>query len=1159
MRQRPVSSEPVRPDISAHIQDLFRRYTTVQSVKSLSTEEARTGLRALLDNLETEKSLMIALYTGVKKYADENLNKVGNLYTNEAANIGSTADIAPKRSIKNERVTAVNRLLELLSTSCGKDVFDYITTPAFQDLIGSNEIKVKFWHTHLAECTEAFIRGYQEYKKICTNEQLLLVLTQVYVMGFIESKELAELFWHYDPMLMAEIIVNVYERHDFTDVSELGKMDYTGLQHLLAQDPFIVEMVNNVRKNIYKSQVLPPDVLTPGKNDVYEESLNRFQRFQFNDATIFALENSLHQEFGHLMVNNIVGDDGKRVKVLDNNAPYHFYMLSAAKYMLIDPSTKNPEHMKTRFDDFCKDVRSLMFSIKKYKHDKSIIVFGMVNFDGDHYLPYFIYQQPGHCPSVLTQDPSARTYSEAELRANSKLVDSKVNTLKKVEKAFNEVFIFSGCHFFDHDIDQMLRQLDCGTHAYTTLHDALRTTMSNQPLLRIYEQDGVLRLNTSQLTVQGEHVGVDAYTRKLVYAAQLEKDSLANRARVQAVLEHMDEVRVFTVREGSIEHPLPLNYRDTFVVSNQTLLKYNYFEEVDRQNIQDAREFNLSSLCSHLMSSNEGKAVIDAVVTSFRHKLARPSETLVMQFIKKTINPVELSTLTSAHGGSLRKVCEELVVLLLKEKMPKQFIASFTVNVLAKLPDSFDLDAEALVAEFLKENAAIYNHMTTHPQRIIKREMLKAAHDAVNAKLLSLHLARFKEYYNQSVGYQLQILLMTDIGDIPTRMIAHYWAEYTDIRASIDYLERNDLASLRAFVVDATESAISDIVKYTTEYFVRWFAERFKNLSEIINYYVQIDSANSTWSLRALTDKLPNDFPFYVKRYTEDSIVAIRILQDVNDNLERMAKAQLQAVCNAGVQAFVASADVRAAIVQSGDLNELLSYLSRFDADITFGNQLVISLLQRFGNRETIAESDLNHLQAGEFLMSGLRMAIRLVYTAELERHFALLAADIIANTNIVQFAVYDSLSAEVRIPANLLPHLLNVLSTAEQMITLAFKFGIVLNNATNYQYFATYFTERVAETLANRYAKVKGLVDKAEIMRSAIKEFESQFSLNTFFHISGIENIFSLQDQFDSQFASHASHLSNYLIEQTRPIFNDKCSAPRNLIPNPSFCPTIL
>jgi hypothetical protein len=574
------------------ILELHRQFPTRNPNRRVATSDPAALRRTLMEFITMEGDMIAALKRGVVDYANSTMNPVGrgDHYTNAEANVGDTRTVAKARpDTKNERVAAVNLLLEMLKTGSSKEIYEYIKTPQFHQIAGLGGIKLTLWRKHLSSCINQFISGYEKLSSINTNEYLIRALADANAAIELTNDQWAMLFWSYNPKLIAKIIVEFHQIENFQSGANINSyINFEMLQRLLISDPEIVDQVNATRANAHASLMLPDDVLSPGKNTLREESLTPAQLYQYEGPVINAVENWLFKHYAHLLLNNIVNDSDDR-RNLHPAAPYYFYLVPAAQYMLLDPDL--PNNAISRYHQFKKDITDLLNSVSD-DMQKPVILCGLINIDNVHYLPYFISKTPNGLVSVLTMDPSPRVYSDATIAANRNpvLVCSKLKMLAKIEKIFRD--IFPRCEFRDPDIAQMLRERDCGPNSATTLQDAFETCMQERPLIEM--RGGLLNVDVRQLTVNAASLGTNPYTKMLVYPVQLDERSLANRA---IWAERLMQVRMSypcTIRAGADEQT-PLTITDVYIEEQQFQEEFNYLKCIDEQQQQDDHETKLSA------------------------------------------------------------------------------------------------------------------------------------------------------------------------------------------------------------------------------------------------------------------------------------------------------------------------------------------------------------------------------------------------------------------------------------------------------------------------------------------------------------------------------------------------------------------------------------
>lgn len=1077
-----ADSEVNADNRQAMIADLYRRYAPDAAIKVLDNATAIKLRDQLIENRQRCTHAVIELENGIRDYAKQHLNQVGegDNYTTESVNIGNTDSVAEARTkTKMDRVRSVNTLLDILRTSGANEIYQYVTTPAFEKMSGKHETKFNLIRRHLASYIKDFTDQYEMIRKLGNDANLIAILTNEYVMNTTDEQELTVLFWSYNPILVADIIVNFYQRQSFQH--DANPINLATLQCLLLRDPKVVAYVNRKRAQAKLPVLYTEDTMTAGKNTLYEETLTPLELYQYEDPTIFAVENWLMREYGNVLLNNIVGGDWPK-KELNPKAASHFYMLSAAKYMLIDPTKhtdpQNPPKYLREFYTFTDDIRSLAASISEV--NTAAIICGIINYDGVHYIPYFVSVTPRGVMGGLTFDPSARVFED-----NARLSeDGKANAIQKIRAAFN--YIFPGIHFHDPDIAQMLRERDCGPNAATTLCDAFRSSLTDQPLL-IVDWEGKLSIDPRQLTVKALPVGSNPYTGMLMYPAQLDKDSLANRAMWAARLQDITHSFPCTEVRAAQGRRHRLTCADVYHLEDQVLMEFNYHDDALRQQKQDAKETNLSALRTLLMASDEGRTLTEAITASFRNKLRMPSEKMLMQFVTRSMNPVELATLTSAHSGNLSAACKDLIIVLLKDRIPEEFSNAFTETVLNHLADSLDLNAEMIVTDFLKQHHDIFSGMSMYQQRDARRRLEQTAVVAVREKLITLHMQRFENYYRESAHFALRHIAPTEDGDVAPQVIRLYHENFGDIRPTIDFLLINHNKALVQFIRSETEKALNVFVAEMANYFNAWFRERFKNIGEILAYYKQERPGSRTWSVQDLSDRLPMEFRSSLTGFRDDSMAALRVLQVVNNNVARLAEQRLHAVCHASVSALLAKPDVIQMLITDNTLENLLAIRNHWETNVQATYQLVLDLVERFGTPDTIMLAHLNDVKAGPYLMELLRTSVGSIFREGQAKHFAAIREVMLKPATLLPYHIYTTRNDLHDHPQALWNALMEDMQQLGDYPAFMQSNDFIFSNATYHRYFTEYFDNEIAGKLKQNYARLSALIYKTTLVCNAM------------------------------------------------------------------------
>lgn len=808
-----------RSSRSEQISNLRDKYSTPKKYKKFY-DTPTSLLSKLIHHAKDEYSLLKELSALIKKFAQERFSLIGNGNNFFITEIDSNVETESKNKTreKPEHAIAINMLLDMIEESSAYDVYQYLLTPYFKELVESNNKFSYFHKNELHEICQTFISKYKDYLKLNDTNLLINLLLDETIIDKITDMELGALFWFYNPTLVAEVIVNAYEKKDFhcqgVPIKECY-LDYEKLCLFLKNDQKIISFVNKTRSLIKSSLLLPTDTVSPGKDILAEEGLTKYQLYQYDELTIYAIEQWLRTEYSKYIINKIKGIPNWDKK--SEESPYYTYQISAALYMLLDPEdTHNNNYF--RYKQFKIDLNFLLTSKPL---DKPVIFFGMINIDGNHYIPYFILNNKGKM-QVITIDSSPSTYP-SYICKEKKLIDGKVKTHKKLKKIFQD--LLPGCEYFDPNIVQMFRERDCGPNAATTIEDFLSTCASSNPLIKVL--NGKMVLDVNQLTINFSPIGVNYYTGKYFYPMQLKEASFSNRNKWEMRLGNINNVVTMTVRSNS---NLPMSILDEYDINQQLYHEYNYGALVESQEQQDVRDVNISSIRAMLFSNSEGNNLIDHLSKEMIKNLEMPGFTLMADFIKIHVKADQLIMLTSAHHHNLILLAQDVTRVVMKDKIFSILEDLFKKEVLSHLPLSHELDANEIVNIFLERTKNIYKFLSIYQQKTCKETLLHLADDAVKEKLLHFYSdiveTQFTQHGREYVSSMSETylnkfddysyLILNKINEVIPLLSKHHAL----LRKGVEFLSAYFPDKLHQIINQKIKHIINNVVNETTEFII---------------------------------------------------------------------------------------------------------------------------------------------------------------------------------------------------------------------------------------------------------------------------------------------------------------------------------------------------
>lgn len=753
----------------AHIHRIKQKYDISEQSPDKTVLSARVEF--LKQNKFTEKNLLDILEQDLRTYAKTNLNPVGlgDNYTNMRINIGDMLEIAAARSdTKSERVSAVNLILDMLKTSSTEEIYDFVMTDQLQKLSGVQEKKFNIFRLHLSNAIQKFINAYQTFKKQTTSKNIAEILLNEEVFQELNVDDLSTLFWYYEPQLVADVLINIYEKSPIILTTADYQYQFTDkeLRAFLSNDTNAIDLINTMRSSIKATQLLPVNARIPGRNQMADAGLSPFELFQYDENTIFATEHYLREKYKSILANKI--KENNEFYTQQKKSPYYFYFISAGPYMLLDPANKNNQHYN-RYLLFKKHIQELIESYQYKKNSKKPIIFcGIMNIDGTHYLPYFIYKDKKNIIQIITVDPSPAMYPEYIVNKSHKIIDSKLKTFKRLQIIFKD--IFPNSQLSDPNVAQMLRERDCGPNSATTLRDAFSTCLAKHPLL--YIKNDILTIDATQLTVKASAIGINHYTNTLVYPAELEENSLKNRAWWMKELRQLKMITPVSIPIHANENQ-KLTIDDVYEMNDQLHQEFDYNTLAETQEHQDNRNTNISTVQSLLLAHPEGNQLVNSLIAEYKNTLQLPNSGNLERFIKSKIaNKVEQSVLTSSHNNNMKTLADDVIFFILHDSILEKLELVFRKDYINKITPQINLNANQLVDEFLKNNQLIFKKLNAYYQRNIKNKLQSLAKEAVDIKLLEAHASLLKELLEDNIyDYLYEIKSLVDDTELVQALI----------------------------------------------------------------------------------------------------------------------------------------------------------------------------------------------------------------------------------------------------------------------------------------------------------------------------------------------------------------------------------------------------
>ncbi|MBA2654955.1 MAG: hypothetical protein H0U71_07845 [Gammaproteobacteria bacterium] len=1076
------------------------------------------------------------------------------------------------KDTKKIRADAINGLFQLIDTMSADDIYRYMTTPSFQVLIGSKELTFTPWKTHLADICSEYTEGYKKIIFEQDDEALLNMLMDEKCYKNIKRQELIFLFWRHNPLLIADVVVNLYGAEHFNG----HRLDFVLMQKLIAGDEVAINTVNAKRCELKTKLILPKDSRVPGKNVLGEESLTKTQLFQYDDTTIAAVEQWIRVAFSDQIINCVDSQEFDMSR-LNRSSPYYFYQIQANSYMLLEPS-KNQDPNYYRYRQLKKDLPALLNDPNVQLFDKPIIFFGIFNIDGNHYLPFFIYTNRGGKIFVITVDPSPHVYPK-EVQDNLH-IDTKSDTHNKLMRIFED--ILPGCNFMDPAVTQMLRERDCGPNAAQTLTDVFEASKKSLPLLIIDDQD-CLRMDSSLLTLTGYPHGVNPYTETFVYSGVIETNSNLNRNKWEQHLSRLNFISHY-IRPGYLDS-MPLSILDPVEKFDES---YNYLLQVDRQTLHDERNTNISAIQSLLLSDEVGRNLINSIIIQYKKNLQFSHFEQLEAFAKSKIELSQLEQFTSAHQKNLHSLMEDVQTVLLKDHIPEALEASLQMQILNQLPNRSDLNAQHIVSEFLERHQSIFKKLSPHDQIMINDKLLLKAGEAVRQKLTDLHRGVIIDVISNNCFKYLTTLISgnpVDINELASLLQQQldynidFFQDYRNkckpaqITQSIRYLKIHDLAKLKNIIFSHVSFVAETVLSVTLAYVKQAINFNESHLRDLLLYF---DEASQHFIPPSPKIYLPlQAMPNIISRDEISSVLGSWLIPQIESSLYQALLALLPIKAKEQVKDFVAVTHFLKDVVDRPlvDIDQLLS------AD----NELTICIdytpyISEFGCVKSITVNDYKHALGRNYIFAELQHHTASIFVHTRDFHFDQIATMVIEeNTDVLTYSHTVSL---INMQSNIMEEIFNLARLNQNAVEQAFVPSLVFFDPISQLWgwsetgkrFCQHFNSKYLSKVYNHLSEVTQMLTMMDATVAVLKELEAkrcinvnnviENKLNDLSFISSQFLAIPLFNEFETKFALLRDRFANELKMVCRAVYKKSGYDEGDVIPGtvaglvrPTFC----
>jgi hypothetical protein len=973
------------------------------------------------------------------------------------------------KNINKIQASAANQLFQLIDNVSAEEIYQYIITPSFQKAIDSNESSFELLKSSLANICKNFITDYEKLKANTSTDIVLEILLGDDSFQSLPAKTKAILFWN-DPYLLADIIVNLYNDTDF----KYEDIDYSKLIRFLENDGIILNKINEKRYQFKYKPLLPMGYRTPMKNTFEEEQLTKFQLFQYDDKTIAVAEQWLRDQYPHLIIN--AKQDDNYLDRLSSDASYYFYQIPANSYMLLDPNDReNPNYY--RYRALKNDLLRLINSVKNFI--RPVIFIGIINIDNVHYLPYFIYKNNSDRIQVICVDPSPQVYSENlqdELH-----VDTKTKFHLKAQRIFND--ILPDCTFYDPFITQMLRERDCGPNSLQTLDDALNKSLTTNPLLIFNEKDDLL-LDTQRLSLRGNSIGYNPYTKSFIYPGEIEIQSNKNRLEWQSRLSGIKTV-VYLLRENE-NNPLSIDEKFLSITED-----YSYTQQVLAQTLYDERNTNISAIQSILLSDETGISITQKMIAEYKITLQLPHLDHIASFIKTKVDDNLLQQYTSTHRKNLDLLLEDVAGIILKDYVPEAFETSFNKLLLDDQTNETDLFGATIVDAFLQQHQHVYRTLPPLDQMTIREKLTHMANETINGKLKSFYY----EIINDLISRNCYYYLTKELSSCPTitiEALVNYLISkldtdkpsefFTDkdgklasdkIEKAIKYLKTNFYSLICTIFETEVHNVFYPMLKETMNFYKDTFKINSMTLQDLLHFCNPTEK-NSFLLLRQVEAHLPSSnqsIPNVISLQEKNSPLGICVVEQVVSGLYKEINASFCEKVKQQVNLFKQNTKFAQMLTSYELINidNMLNDTGELTAKLDF-QPIIVSE----GSTQTITIDDYNHIP---LIHDELQLIAREILINERDQRFYHLAKGIL---EIIKESLQlrQLKSVKLNDPEKIAPSLIQAALTQDPDLKIIFERNLITydQTANHYtqcssrflQFFASFFIKNI-EPLYNK------------------------------------------------------------------------------------------
>jgi len=335
-----------------------------------------------------------------------------------------------------------------------------------------------------------------------------------------------------NPKLFAFFVINYYGHKTFLDfeVSPFNKQitidrEKLGLLSSTPDNTSVRDMKNKLLFSLGFEQDLPEE-------RVYLGYLSDEERYQLVEADIPVGEHYLFSKYRDMFLNKFSQEDMDALLEEDRIASKTNDASKAIFYLL--PTNICPRLETDAFEAYNKNMFAENITGVVTSSQKSVIVCGVINVGGDHYIPYFAnYNKQTKTINLVTVDPYSQLYPKTdEETEETKVHDTKDATFKRLKNLFSKMFLCENLTFIFEDlwIDQQLNGYDCGFHSLDTLETAISTFQKENAFISF--KDEKMTFDITQLRVNGKpSKGFDYQAGRYYYGLNFLEESKEPRVR----------------------------------------------------------------------------------------------------------------------------------------------------------------------------------------------------------------------------------------------------------------------------------------------------------------------------------------------------------------------------------------------------------------------------------------------------------------------------------------------------------------------------------------------------------------------------------------------------------------------------------------------------